>query len=59
MLLLLIGWAFFLSNALSFLFLPAYILYMNRFQIRPEEEALESKFGQNYSDYRAKVRRWL
>ena len=59
MLLVLLGWAIFLSNALSFVFLPVYILYMNRFQIRPEERALESKFGQEYADYRSKVRRWL
>src|SRR4029077_3871753 len=34
-LLILTGWAVFLSNALAFLFLPAYILYINRFQIAP------------------------
>lgn len=59
MLLVLVGWAAFLSNALSFLLLPAYVLYMNRFQIRPEERALESKFGQDYVRYRSQVRRWL
>jgi protein-S-isoprenylcysteine O-methyltransferase Ste14 len=59
MLLVLTGWAIFLSNALSFLFLPAYVFYMNRFQIRPEERALTSKFGQDFADYRSKVRRWL
>src|SRR5678809_532732 len=36
-LLVLIGWAIFLSNSLAFLLLPAFILYMNRFQIEPEE----------------------
>ena len=59
MLLLLLGWATFLSNALSFIMPPVYVLYMNRFQIRPEERALESKFGQDYADYRSQVRRWL
>jgi len=59
MLLVLTGWAIFLSNALSFLFLPAYVFHMNRFQIRPEERALASKFGQDFANYRSKVRRWL
>jgi protein-S-isoprenylcysteine O-methyltransferase Ste14 len=59
MLLLLLAWAIFLSNTLSFLFLPAYVLYMNRFQIRPEERVLESRFSQEYASYRTKVRRWL
>ena len=39
-LVMLLGWALFLSNVLGFLFLPAYILYINRFQIAPEERAL-------------------
>jgi protein-S-isoprenylcysteine O-methyltransferase Ste14 len=58
-LLLLTGWAIFLSNALAFLFLPAYIFYMNRFQIEPEERALTSLFGQEFVAYRSRVRRWL
>jgi protein-S-isoprenylcysteine O-methyltransferase Ste14 len=32
---------------------------MNRFQIRPEERALEAAFGQAFLDYRRQVRRWL
>ncbi len=55
----LFAWAYFVSNGLSFLFLPAFVLYMNRFQIRLEERALQSKFGQAYADYRSQVRRWL
>ena len=59
LLLLLLGWAFFLSNALAFLFLPAFVLYMNRFQIAPEERVLVSVFGQEFTAYLSKVRRWL
>jgi protein-S-isoprenylcysteine O-methyltransferase Ste14 len=58
-LLMLLGWAIFLSNAIAFLFLPAFILYMNRFQIEPEERALTSLFGQEFVAYRSRVRRWL
>lgn len=53
------GWAVFLSNALAFIFLPVFVLYLNRFQIRPEERALASMFGKDFAAYQSKVRRWL
>jgi len=58
-LIMLLGWAVFLSNALAFLFLPVYVLYINRFQIAPEERVLTSLFGQTYVAYQARTRRWL
>jgi len=58
-LVILIGWAVFLSNAVSFLFVPAFVLYINRFQIGPEEKALSGLFGAGYAAYRSKVHRWL
>jgi protein-S-isoprenylcysteine O-methyltransferase Ste14 len=58
-LLVLLGWAIFLSSVLAFLFLPAFILYMNRFQIEPEERALAALFGQAFAAYKARARRWL
>lgn len=33
--------------------------YIDRFQIRPEERALQRRFGQEYAAYRQRVRRWL
>ncbi len=39
--------------------LPAFVWYITRFQITPEERILETKFGSEYSAYRASVRRWL
>jgi hypothetical protein len=33
------GWAVFLSNALAFIFLPVFVLYLNRFQIRRRQTA--------------------
>src|SRR6185295_14404560 len=38
-LLILAAWAVFLSNVLAFFLLPAFVVYMNRFQIEPEERA--------------------
>jgi protein-S-isoprenylcysteine O-methyltransferase Ste14 len=58
-LLALAGWAVFLSNALPFVFLPVFVMYMNRFQILPEERALSAKFGAEYETYKRVVRRWL
>jgi protein-S-isoprenylcysteine O-methyltransferase Ste14 len=59
LLLVLLGWSSFLANTLAFIFLPVFILYMNRFQIHPEERVLDSIFGQEFAAYRSKVRRWL
>ena len=58
-LIMLLGCALFLSNALGFLLLPGYVLYINGDQIAPEERALTALFGQPYAAYRVRVRRWL
>ncbi|MDH7943374.1 isoprenylcysteine carboxylmethyltransferase family protein [Pseudohongiella sp. SYSU M77423] len=58
-LLLLAAWALLLSNLAVLLFLPVFVWYMNRFQILPEERALTSLFGNDYTNYCARVRRWL
>jgi protein-S-isoprenylcysteine O-methyltransferase Ste14 len=34
-------------------------LYLDRFQIRPEERILQRRFGAAFDRYRASVRRWL
>ncbi|WP_045378424.1 methyltransferase family protein [Vibrio campbellii] len=36
-----------------------FVAYMNRFQIKPEERALERLFGEDYLDYKNQVRRWI
>lgn len=58
-LLLLVGWAVFLSNVVAFALLPAFIAYMNRFQIQPEERALQQHFGADFQAYMHQVRRWI
>ena len=58
-LLMLAGWAIFIGNVLSLLGLPAFAFYMNQFQIKPEERALASIFGDEFRAYRSNVRRWI
>lgn len=53
------AWATDLGNLLAFAALPVFVLYMNRFQIAPEERALRTRFGSGYTDYERCVRRWL
>ena len=59
MALLLTAWAVQLSSAWPFLGPAAFVLYMNRFQIAPEERAMHALFGESWSAYAARVRRWL
>ncbi len=53
------AWAVWLRNPPALLVLPCFVLYMNRFQIRPEERLLSEKFGSEYTCYCQSVRRWL
>jgi protein-S-isoprenylcysteine O-methyltransferase Ste14 len=58
-LLILTGWAAAIANFTSLLILPAFVVYMNRFQIKPEERALASIFGDDFKAYCAEARRWI
>ena len=59
LLLTLLAWAVFLFNPVVLLFVPIFVLYINRFQIKPEEQVLSSLFGAEYMAYKGQVRRWL
>jgi protein-S-isoprenylcysteine O-methyltransferase Ste14 len=49
----------YLSNWLALLLLPVFVLYINQFQIKPEERALSALYGPEYASYKSRVRRWL
>lgn len=57
--LLLTAWAFHLSMLWPFVGPVLFVIYMNLFQIRPEEQVMQSKFGEEYATYVTRVRRWL
>ena len=59
MLLALTGWCTFLANWAAALLLPAFVAYMNRFQIQHEERAIAEHFGPSFVAYAKSVRRWL
>ncbi len=48
-----------LANPVALLPAPAFVLWLNRFQIVPEERALRDAFGVEFVDYSALVPRWL
>jgi len=57
--LLLAGWACLLGAGRELCLIPVFVLYVSRFQIRPEERALEDSFGVAYREYAGRVRRWI
>lgn len=59
LLLWLLGLAAYLGSVVALLLLPGFVVYMNRYQIVPEERALLAKFGAPYARYIAAVRKWV
>ena len=55
----LVAFAIYLGHPVSVLGVPLFVIYMNRFQIEPEERALEARFGEEFQRYCNNVRRWL
>lgn len=41
------------------LWLAGFVLWIDRFQIVPEERFLAARFGRDFAAYRTRVRRWL
>jgi protein-S-isoprenylcysteine O-methyltransferase Ste14 len=59
MTIILTGWAVYLSNLILLVWVVGFIAYITRFQIQPEERALEKLFGNEFASYKKKVRRWI
>ncbi len=57
--LVLVGWAVVLANLLALAVTFAFMLYLTRFQIVPEERVLSALLGDQYRQYASQVRRWL
>lgn len=54
-----VAWAIYLASPWSMVGVLGFVSYMNRFQIAPEERAMEALFGETFTRYKSKVRRWL
>ena len=59
MLLVLLGLGVALSSPAAVAASAVFAFYIDRFQIVPEERALTAVLGEEYLDYRTRVRRWL
>ena len=57
--LVLIGWLIWLGSIYNVAVLALFVAYITYFQIKPEEEAMRSLFGESYEHYYSKVRRWI
>lgn len=55
----LLAWLAWLGTPYALLGLVFYVVYMNQFQIKPEEKALLGLFGDQYAAFCADVRRWI
>ena len=58
-LLLLFSWVIWLGQWVNIALLPFFIIYLNRFQIEPEERVLKKIFGAKYEKYCSATRRWI
>ena len=57
--LFLLAWAIYLASPWTLVGVLGFVLYINRFQIAPEERALAGLFGAEFESYKSKIRRWL
>jgi len=59
MLILYVGLAIIINTLWPLFFLPIVLIVMHYGVIFREEEYLENKFGEEYIDYKKRVRRWI
>lgn len=56
---ILLGYALYLHNAAALMVVPAFMLYITRFQIQPEERYLSARFPGAYVAFCRQASRWL
>lgn len=56
---ILLAWVLLLGSPAALLGVAGFILFMNRFQIAPEEQVLRRLFADDFARYCGRVRRWL
>ncbi|KTF13915.1 methyltransferase family protein [Pseudoalteromonas sp. H103] len=56
---ILAGWGIWLSSLWALLCIIGFVVYLTLFQIIPEERALIKLFGEEFTEYKNKVKRWL
>ncbi|WP_429911297.1 methyltransferase family protein [Glycocaulis sp.] len=59
MVVMLLGWTIILGHPGGLVGAALFVAYIDRFQIQPEERALQALFGDAFTAYRARVRRWI
>ncbi|AZU04039.1 S-isoprenylcysteine methyltransferase-like protein [Glycocaulis alkaliphilus] len=56
---MLLGWTLILGHPGGLVGIAFFVAYINHFQIQPEERALQTLFGNTFTAYCARVRRWI
>ncbi|MDR6990169.1 isoprenylcysteine carboxylmethyltransferase family protein [Luteimonas sp. 3794] len=56
---ILLGWSLYLQSMIAILVVPVFIIFVSRFQIRPEERYLSTRFPDDYAAFCKRVPRWL
>lgn len=56
---LLVGFSFIFGSYWGLIVSPLFVIFMNTLVIQYEEAYLEKKFGETYTSYKSRVRRWL
>lgn len=59
MVLILLGFDLVLGSVAPFLVIPIFMILITRKFIRNEEAMLEARFGDEYREYKRRVRRWV
>lgn len=53
------AWAVWCESPWAIFVITLFMLYLTHFQIKPEEQALERRFGHRFLQYKQSVRRWI